>query len=37
MLIKLIKEDKIVYCENVCEFAILTFNKEFEYLNLGSL
>ena len=37
MLVKLIKEDKLVYCENVLEFTIITFNKEFEYINLGEI
>lgn len=37
MLIKLIKQDILVYCENVLEFAIATFNKEFEYINLGEI
>ena len=37
MLVKLIKEDKLVYCENVLEFAIITFNKDYEYINLGEL
>ena len=35
MLIKLIKEDKIVFVENVVEFCIITFNKEFEFINYG--
>lgn len=37
MLIKLVNEDKIVFVENVCEFCIITFNKEYEYINLGEL
>ena len=37
MLIKLIKEDILVYCDNVLDFAIATFNKEFEYINLGEI
>lgn len=37
MLIKLVKEDILVYCENVLEFAIATFNKDFEFINLGEI
>ena len=37
MLIKLIEQDLLVYCENVLEFAIATFNKDFEYINLGEI
>lgn len=35
MWIKLLENDKIVFCKNIAEFVILTFNKEFEYINLG--
>ena len=37
MLIKLVKEDKLIFIKNVVEFAILTFNKDFEYVNLGEI
>ena len=37
MLIKLIEQDILVYCGNVLEFAIATFNKDFEYINLGEI
>ena len=37
MLIKLIEQDIIISCENVLEFAIATFNKDFEYINLGEI
>ena len=37
MLIKLIEQDILVYCENVLEFAIATFNKDFEYITLREI
>ena len=37
MLIKLVQEDLLIYVENVMEFAIKTFNKDFEYINLGEI
>lgn len=37
MLIKLIDTDELIYCENVLDFAIVTRNKDFEYINLGEL
>ena len=37
MLIKLIEQDTLIYCENVLELAIATFNKDFEYINLGEI
>lgn len=37
MLIKLIEQDILVYCNNALEFAIATFNKDFEYINLGEI
>lgn len=37
MLIKLIEQDILVYCDNVLDFAIATFNKEFEFINLGEI
>lgn len=37
MLIKICATDELIYVENVCEFAIITFNKDFEYINLGEL
>ena len=37
MLIKLVETGKIIYVDNCLEFAIITFNKDFEYINLGEI
>ena len=37
MLIKLVETGEIIYCESCLELGILTFNKDFEYINLGEI
>ena len=37
MLIKICETGKIIYVDNCLEFAIITFNKDYEFLNYGEI